>query len=180
MQPSTHPLGSLASRGAAGDLRLACLVGLIAITGCTHHRNMAACTPAPGESECWRSSRRDASGRVRHVVVERVTPRPRCDEVRIEKSSYDERGVLVQRVVEDQRCRVVDHRTVDRYDLAEGELERAIWIDTDHDDRFDRFEAHTVRMSESQRAFALEKADETERDAAPKQGDEPGRRAEDR
>jgi hypothetical protein len=149
MQTTVHPLGRTTYGAVAVRiLGLAALASLVT-AGCLHHDNMAACTPRPGESECWQSSRRDADGRVRHLIVERRTSGPRCDEVRIEQSSFDENDELIERVVEERRCGVVDHRTIDRYDLAAGELERAIWTDSDHDDQFDRYETQTVTLPKS-------------------------------
>ncbi|HET6585335.1 MAG TPA: hypothetical protein VFG69_17875 [Nannocystaceae bacterium] len=149
-------------------LRIATWVALVATAGCLHHRDIVACVPGPGESECWESSRRDANGHLRHVVVERVTPDARCDKVVVVQDSFDEHGVLVERAVDERRCRVVDRRRIDRYDLAAGELERDLWFDTNHDDDFDRVEHHTVRLSEPQRSFATHaaEAEAAELDAA--------------
>jgi hypothetical protein len=150
------------------SVRLATLLGLVAITGCLHHNDVAACAPNPGETECWVSSRRDADGRLRHVVIERVTPADRCDKVLVVQDSFDERGVLVAHAVDERRCRVIEQRRVDRYDLAAGEIRRDIWLDTNHDDAFDRFVGQTVHVSESERDFAEHAAqsDEAEIDAA--------------
>ena len=150
MQTTVHPFGRTRYHAAADRiLSLAAAAALAATAACLHYDNMAPCKPRPGESECWQSSRRDADGQVRHVIVERRTSAPRCDEVRIEQSSFDENDELVQRVVEERRCGVVDHRTIDRYDLAAGQLERAIWTDSDHDDQFDRYETQTVQLPSS-------------------------------
>jgi hypothetical protein len=69
--------------------------------------------------------------------------------------------VLVERVVDERRCQVVDRRRVDRYDLTAGEIERGLWFDANHDDQFDRFETRTLRLSEPQRSF-VEHAAEVE------------------
>ena len=131
-------------------------IGLLAAfgSGCLHHSDMAACTPAPGETACWESTRTDADGRPQHVIVERVKPGDRCDTVRIEQSSFDEHGVLLERAVEERRCGVVDLRILDRYDLTAGRLVREIWTDENHDDQFDRVIVHGTRMSPRQRAYA--------------------------
>jgi len=135
--------------------RWAALASLAALSGCLHHRDVVPCKARVGESECWESSRSDARGRLRHVVIERVTPAPRCDKVWVEQDSFDENGVLVERAVDERRCGVVDRRTIDRYDLAHGELEHEVWIDSNHDDRFDRVVVHHVPLSAPQRSMAL-------------------------
>lgn len=135
------------------SFRLALLLGLVASAGCLHHPDIAPCRTGPGESECWVSSRHDGDGRLRHVVVERITPAPRCDKVIVVQDSFDENGMLVAHAVDERRCQVVEHRRIDRYDLTAGEVRRDIWLDRNHDDEFDRFVEETVHLSEQERDF---------------------------
>jgi hypothetical protein len=130
---------------------------LVAVgAGCLHHMDMAPCTRAAAETACWESTRSDARGRLRHVVVERVRAGDRCDTVRVEQTSFDEQGNVSERVVDDRHCGVVDRRVVDRYDVDTGQLVRSISTDANHDDQFDRVVTRRTRLSEAQRAYARE------------------------
>jgi hypothetical protein len=133
---------------------LALAISIVAASGCLHHRTMVACATAPGESECWESARTDADGRLQHHIVERVTPGVECDTAVIEQTSFAD-GMVIQRVKDTRRCRVVDHRITDRYELSTGRLHRVVAEDLDHDDRFDVTRAYEVALSQGQRLFAL-------------------------
>ena len=131
------------------------LTSVVVTSGCLHHPELLACVPAAGERECWQSSRADEEGRLRHHVVERVTAGERCDTVAVEQSSFDEKGALIAHVVEERKCRVIERRTTDHYDLALGIIVREVQIDLDHDDRFDTVQTLELPMSADQRVFAL-------------------------
>jgi hypothetical protein len=131
------------------------LASIVVTSGCLHHPELLACVPGAGETECWQSSRTDEAGHLRHHVVERVTPGDRCDTLAVEQSSFDARGALVAHVVEERRCRVIERRTTDRYDLVAGVIVRDVEIDLDHDDEFDTVKTLELPMSAEQRVFAL-------------------------
>jgi hypothetical protein len=131
------------------------LVSTVVTSGCLHHPQLLPCAAGTGEEQCWQSSRSDEDGRLRHHIVERVTPGDRCDVVAVEQSSFDEKGALVQHVVEERRCRVTERRTTDRYDLAANEIVRTIEIDRDHDDQFDTMQTLELPMTSDDRLFAM-------------------------
>lgn len=115
---------------------------------------MVPCATAPGESECWESARIDDDGKLQHHIVERVTPGVDCDTAVIEQTSFKD-GMVIQRVEDTRRCRIVDHRVTDRYELRSGRLHREIAEDLDHDDRFDVVRDYEVALSRGQRLFAV-------------------------
>jgi hypothetical protein len=130
--------------------------------GCLHHHavspeasGMLACEAGPTESSCFESSRFDPRGMLRHHIVERTIPGDRCDLVVVEQASFDDSGVLIERVVEDRRCRVVDQRVTTRYDLETGLVEHRVERDHDHDDRIDHDRTTRVAMSSRVRDQAL-------------------------
>ena len=131
------------------------LTSVVVTSGCLHHPQLLTCVPDAGETECWQSGREDERGRLRHHIVVRVTPGDRCDLVAVEQSSFDERGALVARVIEEKRCRVIERRTTDRYDLVAGKIVREIEIDLDHNDQFDTVKTVELPMSAEERVFAL-------------------------
>jgi len=131
------------------------LTSFVVMSGCLHHPELLPCVPGAGERECWQSSRADDDGRLRHHVVERVADGDRCDTVTVEQSSFDERGALIAHVVEERRCRVVERRTTDQYDLVAGVIMREVEVDLDHDDQFDTVQTIELPMSADQRVFAL-------------------------
>lgn len=132
-------------------------------TGCLHHHRSArpttsgvlACAVRPGETSCVESSRFDEGGVLRHHVVERTTPGDGCDLVVVEQASFDERGTLVQRVIEDRRCAVVDRRISTRYDVDTGVVEHRVERDEDHDDQMDYQRVARVAMTRQVRALAV-------------------------
>ncbi|HWB73651.1 MAG TPA: hypothetical protein VG755_01825 [Nannocystaceae bacterium] len=125
---------------------------------------MVPCSEATGDGECWESSRHDAQGRLRHVVIEQRTPGPRCDSVHVEQDSFDENGVLVERAIDQRTCDVVDLRVVDRYDIDRNLLDREISIDTDHDDQFDRVVHEKRTLTDAQRERVTHRLDEEARE----------------
>lgn len=135
-------------------LSLAALALVAAASGCTHHADLHACTPGAGERECWESELVDPSGRVRGHSIERSTPGARCDLIVVDRLAYDEAGMVTARVVEEQRCRVVERRITERFDLRTGELELEIAIDEDHDARMDVVSVDRRPMTAAQQAFA--------------------------
>jgi hypothetical protein len=124
-------------------------------TGCMHARNLSSCTPGTGESECWQSSRADASGTVREQVVERVTPAGDCDQVEVERTAFDGDGMLRERTIETRRCAVVEQRTVERYDWAGEALVVESFADRDHDDHFEDAKVERTALTAERKAFAL-------------------------
>lgn len=137
-------------------IKSAVALALIVVTsGCLHHSQLLDCVPGAGESQCWQSSRTDEDGHLRHHVIERVTPGDRCDTVAVEQSSFDERGALVARVIEERRCRVIDRRITDSYDLVAGTIVRTVETDRDHDDRFDTVQTLELPLTADDRVFAL-------------------------
>jgi hypothetical protein len=131
------------------------LTSVVVTSGCLHHPQLLDCVPGAGENQCWQSSRTDDAGHLRHHVVERVTPGDRCDMLAVEQSSFDERGALVARVIEERRCRVIERRITDSYDFVAGTIERTVEIDLDHDDRFDTVRTLELPMTADDRVFAL-------------------------
>jgi|LNFM01.1.fsa_nt_gb hypothetical protein len=131
-------------------------------SGCLHHHatqaetsGVLACAPAPGESACYESSRFDDNGTLRHHVVERTTPGDSCDLVNIEQTAFDASGTLVERIVEDRRCRVVERTISTRYDLDAGVVEHRVRRDEDHDAELDFDTTTRVAMTERVRSLAL-------------------------
>jgi len=134
----------------------AAALGIVVVTsGCLHHPGLLECVPGSDDEACWQSGRSDDAGRLRHHVVERVTPAARCDLVEVEQSSFAADGTLIARVVEQKRCRVVERRTTDTYDLVGNTVVRTIEIDLDHDDRFDTVRTLELPMTDSDRTYAL-------------------------
>jgi hypothetical protein len=130
-------------------------------SGCLHHvaatpasSGVLACQTQGDETSCVESSRFDGSGTLRHHVVERTTPGERCDLVVVEQASFDATGVLVQRVVEDRRCRVVDRSVSTRYDMSAGIVEHRVQRDDDHDAEIDFDRVVRVPMTKQVRALA--------------------------
>lgn len=130
-------------------------------SGCLHNfapRHAATgtlhCAVRPGETSCVESSRFDDAGMLRHHVVERTTPGDRCDLVTVEQASFDATGVLIQRVIEDRRCRVVDRRVSTEYDLVAGVVEHRAQFDEDHDGALDTDEVTRMAMTRQIRALA--------------------------
>lgn len=139
-------------------------------SGCLHHfvggpgraggargpatGGMHACPTRGDESSCVESSRVDANGTLRHHVVERTTPGDRCDLVVVEQASFDPTGILIERVIEDRRCRVVDRRVSTRYDVQAGVVEHRVRRDEDHDDVFDTDRVVRVPMTDQVRVLA--------------------------
>lgn len=140
----------------------ACAIVLIA--SCLHHRDLVPCSRSSSETECWESSRRDGQGRLRHVVIEKRTPGPRCDTVRVEQDSFDEHGMLVERAIDERSCDVVDLRVIDRYDIDRNLLDREISIDDNHDDQFDRVVHEQRTLTDSQRERITHRLDEEVRE----------------
>jgi hypothetical protein len=129
--------------------------------GCLHHvaatptqSGVLACATHGDESSCVESSRFDASGTLRHHVVERTTPGEQCDLVVVEQASFDATGILVEKVVEDRRCRVVDRSVSTRYDMSAGMVEHRVQRDDDHDAQFDFERVVRVPMTKQVRALA--------------------------
>lgn len=138
---------------------------IMLLTSClVHHRDIVRCSRTSSAEECWESSRHDAQGRLRHVVIEQRTAGPRCDTVRIQQDSFDEHGLLVERAIDERTCDVVDLRMVDRYDIVDGLLDRVISVDVDHDDQFDRVVHEKLPLSDAQRELVTHRLDEEVRE----------------
>ena len=145
------------------SLLLVMLPAAVLGSGCLHHyagathraTGVRACEVAVGESSCVESGRVDERGLLRHHVAERTTPGGRCDLVVVEQRSFDSAGVLIEHIVENRRCRVVDERVSSRYDLAAGVVVRRVERDVDHDDQIDSDESREVPLTEPMRILAL-------------------------
>lgn len=131
------------------------LTSVVVTSGCLHHPRSLDCVPGSDDETCVQSGRTDEAGRLRHHIVERVTPGDRCDLVKVEQSSFDARGTLIAHVTEEKRCRVVERRITDEYDLQHDLVLRTVQIDLDHDDRFDTVKMLELPMSQDDRIFAL-------------------------
>lgn len=130
-------------------------------SGCLHHvaaspatSGVLACETKGDETSCVESSRFDGNGTLRHHVVERTTDGDRCDLVVVEQASFDATGILLEKVVEDHRCRVVDRSISTRYDISAGMVEHRVQRDDDHDAQFDFDHVVTVPMTKQIRALA--------------------------
>lgn len=130
-------------------------------SGCLHHvaatpaqSGVLACQTEGDETSCVESSRFDGNGTLRHHVVERTTPGDRCDLVVVEQASFDATGILLEKVVEDRRCRVVDRSVSTRYDMSAGVVEHRVQRDEDHDAAFDFDRVVRVPMTKQIRALA--------------------------
>jgi hypothetical protein len=137
---------------------------IVSIASCLHHRDVVPCSRQSSDKECWESSRHDAQGRLRHIVIEQRTPGPRCDTVHIEQDSFDENGRLVERAIDQRTCDVVDLRMVDHYDLYTGQLDREISVDLDHDAQFDRVVHEKLPLTDAQRELVTHRLDEEVRE----------------
>jgi hypothetical protein len=157
--------------------------------GCLHHYAVAptasgvlTCETRPGESSCIESSRFDERGMLRHVVVERTTPGPRCDLVTVEQTSYDAMGTMIERVLEDRHCRVVDRRITIAYDVDADVIEHRVQRDENHDDQIDYDRTTVVPMNDRIRMVAATsgraRMAEITQSMAAQRGTQPGRRTE--
>ena len=132
----------------------ACLITLTAVLapGCTHLSPVTESTDARG-NPVYESTVHYTNGVPRTTTKETVLGSDdRCEIVRIERDFYDRTGMLMQRTVDRERCRVVEFRVEEHYDAAEATMLRVVSRDVDHDGYFDLEATRARALSERELA----------------------------
>lgn len=124
------------------------LFTLALASGCTHLAGASQTTDAGTRTEAgarrvYEWSRADRNGVVRQYGRTTILDDDRaCADIRTRRNFYSELGELERRVVERRRCGYVEMRYVERYDVEGDVLVREVYLDRDHNGRFER---RTVR-----------------------------------
>ena len=94
------------------------------------------------------SSRQWSDGTPRAVITERVvgTDGP-CETLEIERRFYDPMGMPTQRIVDLERCDVVEHRTRSDYDIAGATELRVTQRDLDRDGTFELEQTESLALT---------------------------------
>jgi hypothetical protein len=129
------------------------LLSLALSTGCTHLAGVAPTTDAGAAADAdadadaarrvYEWSRTDRNDTVRQYTRTTIVDDERaCADIRTRRNFYSELGELEKRVVERRRCGYVEMRYVERYDHDGDVRVREVYLDKDHNGRFER---RTVR-----------------------------------
>lgn len=126
--------------------------------GCTHFANVEE-VASPDGIPTFVSSRQWRDGTPRAVITERVvgTAGP-CETLEIERRFYDPTGMPTQRIVDVQRCDVVERRTSIDYDLAGSTEVRITQRDHDRDGTFELEQTESVALTQGSLAALRESA----------------------
>jgi len=119
-------------------------------SGCTHAGPVTH-TVNKGGRDVYTSSQRAADGTLRATVHETVVGSDdACEILRIERHFYDDTGMLIERTLDRERCRVVEYRISSLYDIGAGKSTTVTSVDRDHDGSFDSVatQARSLRQSE--------------------------------
>jgi hypothetical protein len=121
------------------------LLSLAMSTGCTHLVSAMPSTDTEADAgrRVYEWSRTDRNDTVRQSTRTTVVDDDRaCPDIRTRRSFYSELGELEKRVVERRRCGYVEMRYIERYDRDGDVRVREVYLDKDHNGRFER---RTVR-----------------------------------